>query len=186
MRFTVSPLRRDQAPDYAHAHVELLNTTYAHLVDAAYARRRRAELDGRVLELLADLDEAEAASAAGRHPARRHLVAHNERGAVVGVAASGDGVGGWELPHFSEAWVAPATTYTLDHLYVVPGAQGTGLGQALLDAALPGRQGAYLWVFGDNARAIRFYARNGFAPDGFAGTSGFGWGHLPMMRLVRP
>lgn len=184
VRFAVGPLRRDQAADYAHTHIELLNTTYAHLVDASYARRRRAEFDARVAELLADLDEAEAADAAGREPVRRHLVAHNERGSVVGVAASGEGIGAWES-FLGGVWFPPRTTFCLDHLYVVPGAQGTGLGQVLLDAALPARRDAYLWVIADNARAVRFYERNGFASDGLVTGTGPAWGNLTMMRLVR-
>lgn len=185
MRFAISPLRREDAGDYAAAHVELLNTTYAHLVDATYARARRAELAERVAELLADLDEAEAADAAGREPSRRHWVAHNARGAVVGLAAAGEGVGAWERPHLGDAWRPPATTFTLDHLYVVPGAQGTGLAQAMLDAALPGRRDAFLWVFADNPRAIRFYERNGFVADGLAASTGHEWGDVPMLRMVR-
>lgn len=185
VRFAISRLGRDEAADYAHSHIELLNTTYAHLVDAAYARLRRAELDARVAELLADLDEAEAADAVGRDPARRHLVAHTARGAIVGIASAGEGVGGWERPALGDLWTPPATTFALDHLYVVPGAQGTGLGQALLDAALPGRRAAFLWVFRDNARAIRFYERNGFTPDGLAASTGYAWGGVPMVRMVR-
>lgn len=185
MRFAISPLRREQAADYAHAHIELLNTTYAHLVDAAYARLRRAEFDERVADLLADLDETQAADAVGRDPARRHLIAHNQRGSIVGVACAGEGVGSWERPHLRDAWTPPATTFCLDHLYVVPGAQGTGLGQALLDAVLPGHRDAYLWVFGDNARAIRFYERNGFVADDLAASTGAAWGEAPMRRMVR-
>ena len=183
-RFAISPLRRDEASDYAHLHVELLNTTYAHLVGPDYARRRRAELDARVAELLADLDESEASEAAGRPAFRRHVVAHNQRGGLVGIASSGEGVGAWEST-LGDAWFPPSTTFTLDHLYLVPGAQGGGLGQALLDAALPGRCAAYLWVITDNARALGFYARNGFVPDGLQTTTGTAWGHLPMTRLTR-
>ena len=67
----------------------------------------------------------------------------------------------------------------------VPGAQGTGLGQALLDAALPGRADAFLWVFGANTRAIRFYERNGFTRDGLEGDTGASWGGVHMQRMVR-
>lgn len=42
---------------------------------------------------------------------------------------------------------------------------GTGVGQALMDAVL-GAQPASVWVLEDNARARRFYARNGFTEDG--------------------
>lgn len=42
---------------------------------------------------------------------------------------------------------------------------GTGLGHRLLETAI-GTNPAYLWVFRDNTRAIRFYQRHGFTPDG--------------------
>ena len=52
-------------------------------------------------------------------------------------------------------------------LYLRSAYQGTGLADRLLDAAV-GAQPAFLWVFADNLRARRFYARNGFVPDGAA------------------
>jgi GNAT superfamily N-acetyltransferase len=53
----------------------------------------------------------------------------------------------------------------LNALYVRRARWSTGLGQRLLDAVL-GDEPATLEVFRDNARARRFYARNGFVPDG--------------------
>ena len=53
----------------------------------------------------------------------------------------------------------------LEGLYVLDAHHGTGVGQALLDAAI-GDRPAYLWVLGDNPRAHAFYRRNGFVPDG--------------------
>jgi len=55
-------------------------------------------------------------------------------------------------------------------IYVDPGRWGSGVGAALLDAAI-GRlddrwDEATLWVFEDNRRARSFYAKQGFAPDG--------------------
>jgi len=66
-------------------------------------------------------------------------------------------------------------------LYVLERAQGTGVGQALLDGVLGGRP-ASLWVAADNPRAHAFYRRNRFTADG--ATSSFG----PLgatVRLVR-
>lgn len=51
----------------------------------------------------------------------------------------------------------------LDHLYVLPGWQGQGLGSALLDhakALSPGR--LLLWTFQRNGRARAFYESRGF------------------------
>jgi ribosomal protein S18 acetylase RimI-like enzyme len=51
----------------------------------------------------------------------------------------------------------------VDHLYIAPGAQGRGLGSALLRAAQAQRERLQLWVFQRNTRAIAFYERHGFA-----------------------
>jgi GNAT superfamily N-acetyltransferase len=65
-----------------------------------------------------------------------------EDGRVVGFAALGDD--------------------DLDHLYVAPGAQGRGIGSALLARAKDQRpDGFELWVFQQNTGARRFYERHG-------------------------
>ena len=56
-------------------------------------------------------------------------------------------------------------------LYLDPGAFGAGVGKPLLDRAVAGirSQGflqATLWVLEENARAIHFYRREGWRPDG--------------------
>jgi GNAT superfamily N-acetyltransferase len=52
----------------------------------------------------------------------------------------------------------------LDWLFVRPGAQGRGVGTALLDHARTQRpDGLALWVFVSNIAARRFYERHGFA-----------------------
>ena len=50
----------------------------------------------------------------------------------------------------------------LDHLYVSPRNQSTGVGSALLEAARRGRSELRLWTFQRNALARRFYERRGF------------------------
>lgn len=47
-------------------------------------------------------------------------------------------------------------------LYVLPSHWGTGAGQGLWDACQPVTS---VWVLADNARARRFYERNGFRPE---------------------
>lgn len=182
--YPITPLRPEDAAAYVHAHLVLLETTYAHLVGPDYARLRWAERDDRVAEVLADITETAEADAAGRDALRRHLVAHNARGTLVGIACAGSRLQSWEeevLP----GWTPPPTEWNLAHLYTMPGTQGTGLGQALLDAVLPGRHPAYLWVFAANSRAIRFYERNGFTDDGFHPSTGPSWGDVEMLRMVR-
>lgn len=65
-------------------------------------------------------------------------------------------------------------------LYVRAAAYGTGLGHALLMAAL-GEAPAYLWVLDGNTRAIHFYERQGFRFDGRTKIEPEG----PERRMVR-
>lgn len=55
---------------------------------------------------------------------------------------------------FREDWI--------DHLYVSPGAQGRGLGAALLAVAKAAHPRLCLWTFQGNLPARRFYERRGF------------------------
>nr|WP_207018150.1 GNAT family N-acetyltransferase [Roseococcus suduntuyensis] len=61
------------------------------------------------------------------------------------------------------AGFAALTPGRLDHLYVAPGSQGRGLGDALLrEVKLASPDGLTLHVFQRNAPARRFYERRGF------------------------
>lgn len=97
-------------------------------------------------------------------------------GAVVGVAAAGEAVTRGDLQ--------PARERELSNLYVLQSHHGTGIGQALLDVVVPPGSEAQLWLARDNPRALRFYVRNGFAPDG-AENDGSGFGGIRAVRLVR-
>ena len=56
------------------------------------------------------------------------------------------------------------TDDTVEHLYVRPEAQRSGIGSALLQAAKSrSPSGLRLWTFQRNQRARAFYARHGFA-----------------------
>lgn len=70
----------------------------------------------------------------------------------VWVADDGDGPVGYA--RLTETW--------LDDLYVVPEAQGSGVGSSLLELAKALRPAGFgLWVFTSNAPARAFYARHG-------------------------
>jgi GNAT superfamily N-acetyltransferase len=79
-------------------------------------------------------------------------------------------VSGWDLSTYS-LWVAEAGSILgyarfddvwLDDLYVAPGAQGSGVGTALLDVVKAQRpDGFCLWVFESNTPARGFYTRHG-------------------------
>ena len=77
----------------------------------------------------------------------------------------------------------PVRDEELATLYLRAAQHGSGLGQALLDAVL-GDRPASLWVAEQNPRARRFYARNGFSPDG-ARQVVESWEGLAEVRLVR-
>lgn len=77
---------------------------------------------------------------------------------VVGFACAGDA-------RAAEQGFPAARPLHLYAIYVLAAHHGSGLGQALLDDVLGGEP-AQLWVLRGNARAIAFYARNGFVPDG--------------------
>jgi GNAT superfamily N-acetyltransferase len=92
---------------------------------------------------------------------------------IVGYAAYGP-----ELEVFGAPWPHPVSEAgaagkvgELYALYVDPGWWSTGAGRALITRVLE-RLAAYpvitLWVLERNARARRFYACAGFAPDGAA------------------
>jgi len=51
---------------------------------------------------------------------------------------------------------------TVDHLYLLPEAQGMGIGHQLLNIAKQCTERLQLWTFQRNERAKRFYAKNGF------------------------
>lgn len=182
--FTVEPLTHDAVDDYARLHAELTLIAYAHQTSPAFARARRAEVAGAITALHDELDAAAAAARQGRPAFRRHLVARNPRGGLVGVASGGEGIGSWEPDELGTRWTPPTTTRTVEHLYTVPGVHGSGVGQTLLDALI-GDDPAYLWCIDGNDRALAFYRRNGFEADGLTHVCSEPWDGLSMSRLVR-
>jgi GNAT superfamily N-acetyltransferase len=71
----------------------------------------------------------------------------------------------------------------LFHIYQHARVHGSGTGQALLDAAV-GDRPAYLWTAEDNPRALAFYTRNGFVPDGTRKIIP-DWENMAAIRMVR-
>jgi GNAT superfamily N-acetyltransferase/chorismate mutase len=129
-----------------------------------------------------------------------HLSARAAAGAGFPPAAHTDDevrawVAGWDLAaydvHVAElegrvVGYTRATATWLDDLYVLPDAQGRGIGRALLDRVLALHpDGIGLWVFESNRPAREFYARRGFVAlertDGSANEE-----RAPDIRLVWP
>ncbi|WP_299954007.1 GNAT family N-acetyltransferase [uncultured Modestobacter sp.] len=109
------------------------------------------------------------------------LLADPETASVVVAEVDGEVVGfAQAVPSRDEP---PVRAEELSTLYLRAAQHGSGLGQALLDAVLAGRP-ASLWVAEQNPRAIAFYRRNGFTPDG-ARQVDDAWEGLAEVRLVR-
>lgn len=99
------------------------------------------------------------------------------------VAVSGEAIIGFSTRGPARDDDAPLAT-ELYAIYADPGAHGTGVGAALLAAAI-GSDPAYLWVLDGNARAIAFYTKHGFALDGAVKVDDRGDVVLRELRMVR-
>ena len=124
----------------AFVHWRCWHEAYAGIVDQDY-------LDGMTLEVCEErafrwLDD---------------LFVAKENGRVIGFVGYGDR--GEEAPGVGEVFA----------LYVLPEYFGKGVGRSLMEAALE-QMKEYpeirLWVLKENKRAIRFYQKCGFCPDG--------------------
>lgn len=179
-------IRRATARDaaaYAQADADMVAATYAYTMppEFAVARHREvAEVADETERLLATCLEIEAR---GDEPPRRTWVAM-EADRIVGIVVSGAFPQTWEC--HVDARPLPGIRYQLHHLYTRAEAHGTGLGQAMLDVALPNGLAAYLWLIGGNDRAHSFYRRNRFVVDPTSFTSGPLWFDKPLLRLYRP
>lgn len=136
-------------------------------------------------QYLADLNEADSAEAwAGaiqRNPTpeegRRLVVELN--GELVGLSLV------WPARGDDEAGLGELILINL-----APHAWGKGAGTALLDADVEalrdlGFDEAILWVAEDNARARRFYEREGWLPDGASKTDTIGGASIVELRYRR-
>ena len=180
--YTIRLAQVADAAAYVRMHTEAVVTTYAHIMPPQFAIDRRAEAADQVSLRAHAFARMHDDLAAGVVPQRTYWIATDPQQRVVGVVASGPGARPWE--HLLKV-ADPPIGYQLDHLYTLASTHGSGLGQRLLDAALPDGKGAYLWVLDHNARADRFYRRNGFIPDGVRARCGPAWFSRPMYRLWR-
>ena len=176
--YDVSPATLDDAEEYVRCHVDCLAETYAEIMPPAFVEEHRRDVPDEV----ARTREAWRVAAEVAGPRTRAWLARGAGGEVVGIVRSGPGTQDWE-------WRlgAPPTSvpFQLHHLYTRARTHGTGLGRRLLETAVDGRS-TYLWILHGNARADRFYRRQGFAPDGATMVCGASWFHRTMYRLVRP
>jgi ribosomal protein S18 acetylase RimI-like enzyme len=93
---------------------------------------------------------------------RDNIIVAKENGNVIGFVCYGDR--GEEAPDVGEIFA----------LYVLADYYGKGVGRKLMDVALEKIKHfsqVRLWVLKENRRAIRFYEKCGFQPDGTEMTS---------------
>jgi GNAT superfamily N-acetyltransferase len=167
----VRPAGAADASAWTSLHQRCLDETYRPLFGDAFADRQRDAADrtaGHDRALLAD-------------PRVRTLWALDDDGAALGLVSAGPAPAAWE----TRAGVpAPVVPRQLFQLYTLAATHGTGLGAALLEAAL-GPADAYLWIMDGNDRAEHFYAKHGFRARDESFPAGGPWTGQRMHRMVR-
>lgn len=137
------------AEGIVRVHVDSWRETYAGLLDerffSADVFERRVNFWTRYVAL---------------YPRPGRLAVASRESVIVGFANTGLSIG----PDAEHGFTL-ARAWTLFSLYLLAEDQGTGSGQALLDAVV-GLDPAQLWVLQGNGRATAFYQRNGFTFDG--------------------
>lgn len=163
MDFELRQATPDDAEAVVRMHTLAHEECYSHLLSPEFFRSRVASIAERVERRRPHLDVQDP-----------RIIALDADGAVVGLADAGPGRdedGPVELELYS--------------IYTLRRTHGTGLGAALLRAAI-GDSPAYLWVAEGNPRALAFYLKHGFRPDGKRGQLPPEWESLPEFRMVRP
>lgn len=147
----IAPLAPADADEVARLQDDLWRATYADLLPA-WVLDARDEADN----IQRWRERAAAHAKAGRSSeGARTLVAHDESGVPIGWASTGP-------PRDAD----PPTDTELWSLYLASEYQGSGIADQLLEAVLPSPAPGHLWVLAGNERAIAFYRKAAFVPDG--------------------
>lgn len=160
MTFEIRRATVEDAAGIAHVHVQAWRETYTRLVEPGeldeLSEERRAE---RWAQIIAPGDVIVWVAESGTE--------------IIGFASAGM-VGHDERPRPLE----------LQSIYLLADQHGSGVGQALLNAAVSDEP-AFLFVAADNPRAVRFYERNGFVADGVTESYPLVCTPITSMRMVR-
>ena len=145
---TVRPATPEDAAAIARVHVAAWRWAYAGLLDDALLAGLDVDASRRLWEQVAS-------------EGRKTLLVAERDGAVVGFVAAGR----------SRDEDATDVTGEIYAIYLLREAQGSGVGAALMDAALAALTAARcteatLWVLATNALARSFYECGGWRPDG--------------------
>jgi GNAT superfamily N-acetyltransferase len=168
MEFEVRPATASDAESITDVHLRAWRETYSGMLpESVFAardahRQRRVEVWREIILGHAPFGEERAYVAEVDHR-------------VVGWATASDGLDD-DAPHPNQ----------LDGLYVLAEMHGSGIGRALLEAAVGVETGAYVWALDREIRAVAFYRRMGFEPDGAKKSFTTDGASLPEQRLVRP
>ena len=184
-RFGPYVVRRAQPSDalaLCRADAEMVAYSYPDVMPPIWSEERLAEADGLAPGRERSFALNLAAEARGDEPQDRTWMAF-AGDEILGICVSRSTPQDWES--VNEVVPIPGVTQQLNHLYLRPSAQGTGLADALMDLALPGRMPSYLWIIGGNVRGWRFYERHGFVGDGITYSCGPIWYDAPLFRMYR-
>jgi ribosomal protein S18 acetylase RimI-like enzyme len=169
----IRPASADDEPAITQIRRETWLAAYAQIIDPEIIARVTAPGDRASAAPWPDRTSLVAVTPQSQSAARvdaRVIVGYGSYGPERTVASAASAGSGPQPSGLTEAGLAGGTgeLYTL---YVSPAHWSTGAGRALTDAALDGLRAAgyrraVLWTLTENARARRFYAKAGFAPDG--------------------
>lgn len=164
-QLTIRDAEPDDAKKLGAAHVIAADEAYGHYFPAEFMQRntveRRTQMWSHTL-------------AQPQHNSTKpRVVVAEEQHQILGFGAFG--------PARDDD--APAA-YELWRLYVLSPAYGTGLATRLLQTLDPHRPASYLWVMEANHRAIGFYRKHGYRPDGVVEHLKL-MNNLPKIRMTR-
>lgn len=147
--FSIREAVPGDAPDFASSQILAWRAAYAGILDAGYLAGMDVErLTAGWARILGDPDQT-------------------VRRLAVTVGGTAVGWSGFGTPRDEVA----EGTGELHALNLLPAYWSSGLGTALFQASVEGLRAmgyerAYLWVADGNGRAIRFYEKHGWCPDG--------------------